>query len=1034
MLTYRTGAAGGLSGGRAMAAHLLEPTLPAETAALAAYYACTPGMANVSPETFVATVPRVREDLDPRVAQLLGLDPSRPPTEEEISHLLAGHRADGSRVSGQRTAGRTIGYIDLCFSADKSFSLAALMAPTAAERALLHAVHREAVAATMATIETVLGRARRGRGGRNGHEAGRIAWITFDHMTSRPTTEIADRDPVTGETFTHLATVRVAGTPQCHSHVCVPSVVVTPSGHVGGLDLGALRNRIQEWGGLYQAHMATGLRRLGVEMGLDPKTGAARLAAVPEPVRAAFSRRTMQGEAAARAYAATQGLDWDGLDARRRVGLLKRGVQGDPKAAKRDDLGNLEAWRAQAAQLGWEPGPVIDLDSPIPLPPRPERLVIARAAAEAFLAQAFTGEAVLDGSQARIAAARGLIASGVLDADEIDDVAHALVSAGIPDGETRAPVIVREVPGPRGETAIQLTTGAHVARETRLVALARAAAADRSGALTVAEVQAGAAAAGLDLTGAHGETQASAMRAVGTGGRVGVLVGAAGAGKTALVSGLRAAWAAQGRTVIGTAVAWRQAQAMTEAGIPEERCIALAALLARVRAGTLRLDRESVVVIDETSLASVRNALDLLEMREAVGFTLIAIGDTQQGRSVEAGGTVQLLTRALGGAVAEVATTIRQRTARERDLANRVRAGQVAEVLDVLREEGRARLAPGTLAEATEAIADLWQERAAAVGEGAVLVLAPTRADCRAVGAAIRRRRQASARVGPDLVTVEAIDQAGDIYEIPLAIGDRVRLYGKTYARGAGAGLLGVNGSVVEVRGVQADGLVLRAVGGREGLVSWAALRDHETGRIRLGEGTVQSLAAGQGVTSEEAILACPRGSEGVDLPQLYVGLTRHRSKSWLVLGEGAERRAVSARRPLGDARPIRAEDLWGHAAQVFAQRPRSELATELLERAQAARRAAEDTFRRGLARMEARAARGQAPTALPGRARRRRLALALGSVHEKIRTRAEMLAAIATQAAAMAARIRHIADTERARTAPEMSWRPRRGAPAPRL
>lgn len=1033
MLTYRTGAAGGLSDGRAMAAHLLEPTLPAETAALAAYYACTPGTANVSPEAFAATVPRVREDLDPRVAQLLGLDPCRPPTEEEISHLLAGHRADGSRVPGQRTAGRTVGYIDLCFSADKSFSLAALMAPTAAERALLHAVHREAVAATMATIETVLGRARRGRGGRNGHEAGRIAWIAFDHMTSRPTTEIADQDPLTGETFTHLATVRMVGTPQCHSHVCIPSVVVTQSGHVGGLDLGALRNRIQEWGGLYQAHMATGLRRLGVEVELDLKTGAARLAAVPEPVRAAFSRRTMQGEAAARAYAASRGLDWDSLNARRRVGLLKRGVQGDPKAAKRDDVGNLEAWRAQAAQLGWEPGPVIDLDSPAPLPPRPERLAVARAAAEPFLAQAFMGEAVLDGSEARIAAARGLVASGVLNADEIDDVAHALVSVGIPDGETRTPVIVREVPGPRGETAIRLTTGAHVEREARLVALARAAASDRTGALSVPEIEAGAAVAGLDLTGAHGEIQAAAMAAIGTGGRVGVLVGAAGGGKSALLGGLSAAWAAQGREVFGTAVAWRQARALSESGIPEERCLALAALLAGARAGTVRLNRESVVVIDETSLASVRDALDLLELREAEGFTLIAVGDPQQGRSVQAGGTMQLLARALGGTVAEIATTIRQRTGRERDLANRVRAGQVAEVLDELREEGRARLVPGTPAEAAEAIAALWQERAAKVGENAVLVLAPTRSDCRAVGAAIRNRRQASGQVGPDLVTVDAIDQAGDVYEMPLAVGDRVRLYGKTYAQGAGPGLLGVNGSVLEVRGVRAAGLVLRAVGGREGLVSWVSLRDRETGRIRIAEGTVQSIAAGQGVTCSESILALPKGSEGMDLPAFYVGMSRHRIRSWVALGEGAERRAVSARRPIGDARPIRPADLWAHAARSFARRPQSELATELLERAYAVRRGAETAFRVGLGRMEARKARGLDSTALPGQARRRRLMRALKPLVDRFSERVDGFALVAAAACALPRRIAHAAISPHADAPLDVLRRRRDRGPVPR-
>ena len=38
MLTYRTGAVAGLSGGKAMAAHLMEATLPREAADLAAYY------------------------------------------------------------------------------------------------------------------------------------------------------------------------------------------------------------------------------------------------------------------------------------------------------------------------------------------------------------------------------------------------------------------------------------------------------------------------------------------------------------------------------------------------------------------------------------------------------------------------------------------------------------------------------------------------------------------------------------------------------------------------------------------------------------------------------------------------------------------------------------------------------------------------------------------------------------------------------------------------------------------------------------
>jgi conjugative relaxase-like TrwC/TraI family protein len=1109
-----------------MAAHLLEPTIPPELAQVAAYYARTPGAASVGPEAFASTVPRIREDLDPRFAALLGIDPHRVLDADEIAHLLAGRRADSQPVEGraqqeatpslaaetglaidrlptaeevaQVLAGRHAGtgdplpaeraaglrtrllrllgaddavsaagvvaavaegrradggplrptafldgltatrapvrFVDLCFSADKSLSIAWAFAETEAERALLHAVHRDAVAATMRTIEATLGRARRGKAGRGGYEPGRLAWLAFDHLTSRPTTEIAHRDPDTGEAYTYLATVRVAGTPQVHSHVCCLAHVLTDSGHIGTVDLAQLHGRVHEWGALYQAFVATGLRRIGVDARLDPKTGAARIVAVPERVRAAFSRRTTQGEAAAKAYAQAQGLDWDGLDAGRRIGLLKAGVQGDKRAAKTDDCGDLDAWRREAESLGWQPGPMSNLDTALPLPAHAERLAIARAAAAPILAQAFIGEAVVDESKARLAAARGLVAAGIADAAEIDDVTRALLAGGIEEDGVHTAVVAREVRGPRGATAVRLTTSAHVDRETHLVTLARAAAGDYSAALTVEEVDAGAAAAGLNLTGEHGQVQARAMRALGTGGRVGVLVGAAGAGKTTLLSGLVRAWEVQAREAYGTATAWRQAQALSDAGIPPERCIALAALLARARAGTLQLDPGAVILLDETSLVSAKDALALMELRQAVGCTLIAIGDTRQGRSVEAGGVIALLRRALDGEPVEVTSTVRQRTAEERELAGLARAGRAADVLDALREQNRARLAPGTLTEAAEAIADLWQQRAAAIGEEAVLVVAPTREDCRTVGAAIRQRRRAAGHIGPDIAVLDAIDQAGDHYALPIAIGDPVRLYGRTHARGAGPGHLGVNGSIVTVRGVEETGIVLRSGTGREGLVPWNALRDRETGRIRLDGGSCCTITASQGETREECLIALPRGSVGVDAGAFYVAATRHRTTSWLVLGEAGERRAVAARRSLGDARPIRAADLWSHAAATFSRRPGSEGALDLLDRAVAVRHAAEDGFRRGLARMEVRVARGLVPTILPAQGRRQRLARALEPVGARIRVRTRALADLAARAAEVLACIRRAADIKGTRTAPSHLRRPRREASPPRL
>ena len=101
-------------------------------------------------------------------------------TPAERENILSGRKTDGSALSDREyraaieASKSRIGYIDLTFSAPKSLSVAWALAPTQAERAMLHQAHSDAVHSTLSAIEAEIGRARLGHGGKNGFEPGSI--------------------------------------------------------------------------------------------------------------------------------------------------------------------------------------------------------------------------------------------------------------------------------------------------------------------------------------------------------------------------------------------------------------------------------------------------------------------------------------------------------------------------------------------------------------------------------------------------------------------------------------------------------------------------------------------------------------------------------------------------------------------------------------------------------------------------------------------------------------------------------------------
>jgi hypothetical protein len=403
-------------------------------------------------------------------------------TPEQREDILSGRTATGGELTVKQyhermdTSRARIGYVDLTFSAPKSVSVAWAFAPTDAERGMIHQAHHDAIGSVMRDIEAQIGRARKGKAGQDGWEPGSIGWVSFDHYTARPTVAVIKTDR-SGQEYTELhsfksAGGRVAGDMQLHTHTALFNAVLTETGHMGGLWLDQLDGRVKEWGALYQAYLATNLRKHGVDVVPDDRTEMARLAAVPEHVTEHFSKRTTGGTAAARAYAAEQGLDWDTLDADRKIGLLKQGVQ-DPRGAKSDDLSDAATWRLAAAEIGYEHRSVLRPDQKQKEVSRDERLEAAYQSALPVFDKELQRRAAVEGADARLAAAKGLIASGVESPADVNAITKAMRERGVTQRGEHTSLVWGDVKGENGRDKIGITTTLHRDEELRLVASAR---------------------------------------------------------------------------------------------------------------------------------------------------------------------------------------------------------------------------------------------------------------------------------------------------------------------------------------------------------------------------------------------------------------------------------------------------------------------------------------------------------------------------------------------------------------------------------
>jgi hypothetical protein len=466
------------------------------------------------------------------------------------------------------------------------------------------------------------------------------------------------------------------------------------------------------------------------------------------------------------------------------------------------------------------------------------------------------------------------------------------------------------------------------------------------------------------------------------------------------------------------ALAWRQSDDLVDAGIEKENIRAVASFLKGIEAKTIQLTRNSVVVVDEIGLLGTRQLNDILAVQKKTKFQLVMIGDPKQMQAVEAGPVIDLLRRALGPEnVPELGRSVRQKGAEERETTLMFRNGQTAEALDRKAANNTLHIAPGGYREAIAHVATLWQQRRDENRDRldfTITVSAPTNTEAHDISVAIRARRREMGEIGADKIIVQATDGEGvRTYDLPLAEGDRVRLFARTNAKFEKTdtvGNIGRNGTVLEITAIRNDGLMMRNPAGKEGFVAWTTLKDEASGQVRLAYGDALTTHTAQGSTVTEHIHAMPSGTRLVSAFGAYTSGSRHREQSFIVTSEGAERSEIAGRRPLGDRREVSHGDVLGNMKRNLARQSEKGSSVDFVARAANLRRGTIQSVQQSHRKMQTRVAAQEAATGLPERFANRRLTRVLESrlpvLSAQLRRYGETIANVAQAGTALAERI----------------------------
>jgi len=348
---------------------------------------------------------------------------------------------------------------------------------------------------------------------------------------------------------------------------------------------------------------------------------------------------------------------------------------------------------------------------------------------------------------------------------------------------------------------------------------------DRLDALARAEAR------GLVLSG----EQADALAHITDGRDLGVVVGYAGTGKSAML-GVALSGITAENLESGSGIASRTIASM-EHGWANGRDV---------------LTARDVLMIDEAGMVGTRQLERVLSHAAEAGAKVVLVGDPQQLQAIEAGAAFRSIHERHGGV--EIGEVRRQREDWQRDATRDLATGRTGEAIHAYDTHGMVHEAPSR-EQARGELIDRWDRDRQSEPDRSRIILTHTNAEVRELNEAARERMRAAGDLGEDVsVMVERGARS-------FAAGDRVMFLQNE--RGLGV----KNGTLGTIEQVSAQSMSVRIDDGRS--VDFD-LKNYD----RIDHGYAATIHKAQGMTVNRThVLATP----GMDAHGSYVALSRHR-------------------------------------------------------------------------------------------------------------------------------------------------------------